>query len=111
MKIIITKSFEKKYILKFKKYFSIEELIDTLREERNKIILNYPYYKFKFQINNVAFRWIVMIVEDSIIPFVLYLKKDKKYWENIIWKNFQKKILDMQERVSIDLKNGDIEIF
>jgi hypothetical protein len=55
MKIIITKSFKKKYLNKFNKYFSIEDLIKELNKNNN-ITLKNPFYKVKMNMNLVDFR-------------------------------------------------------
>jgi len=112
MKIIITNTFEKKFLWKLTKYFTVSNLVEKLKKEQIKITLKDPFYKIKFKLNLVDFRWIVLIVEDDkIIPLMLYLKKDKKNWENIIWSEYENRILEIQKRVSIDLENWDFKVY
>lgn len=89
MKVLITKRFEEKYIKVLKKYFDAEELAEVLKNKSHTFIsLHDPFFKFKNSIKCVDFRWVLAyLYEDNIIPLFIFLKKDKKYWENISWKN------------------------
>jgi hypothetical protein len=55
MKIIISKTFDKKYLQKLSKYFDINDFIDKLNKSSN-IILKYPHFKVKLKINLVDFK-------------------------------------------------------
>jgi hypothetical protein len=80
MKIIITNTFDKKFLKKLNKYFSILELINELKNKKIKIFLKDSFYKVKIKLNSVDFRGVVLLVfEDKMVPLILYLKNDKKY--------------------------------
>lgn len=86
MKIIITDYFKKKFLEKNKKYFSIDDFLFEIKDKKHKLIpLNKIFFKQKFNINNVSFRWVLTLIESekTFIPLFLFLKKDKKKWENI----------------------------
>jgi len=112
MKIIISETFEKKFLTKFKKYFSIEDFINSLQKYKIWITLKDPYFKIKLKINLVDFRWVILLIEnEKIIPISIYLKKDKNSWENIIWTNHKKEILFLQEKISKDLEKWKFKLF
>jgi len=112
MKIIISETFQKKFLNKLNKYFTIKDLINELSKEKFNIVLKRPFYKLKFKINLVEFRWVVLIIQnEKIIPLILYLKKDKKNWENIRWNEYENMILEMQYQTSKDLENWNFKIF
>jgi hypothetical protein len=60
----------------------------------------------------IDFRWIEVIIEwESIIPLLIFLKKDKNYWENIRWESYEK-ITEKEYDLAVkDIKNWDFEIF
>lgn len=111
MKIIITKSFEVKYYKWLKKYFELDLFIRKLIKI-DFINLKDPYYKIKFNIKWIALRWVIYKSKwDNIVPMVLYLKKDKKYWTNIIWKLF-KWIIVLSRKNSIwDIKSWNYIVY
>ena len=112
MKVIITDSFNKKFLSKMKKYFSTNDFVLELKKEKPDIVLKEPIHKVKLKLNLVDFRWVILILfEDNIVPLLLFLKKNKQNWENIIWNTHKDKILDMQEKVSRDLENWNYKIF
>lgn len=112
MKIIISKTFEKKFLNKFNKYFTTHDLVEKLKKEQIHVTLKIPFYKLKFKLKLVDFRWVVLIIEDDkIVPLMLYLKKDKKNWENIIWSEYENRILEMQKNISIDLEKWDFKVY
>lgn len=113
MEIIITKRFEKEYIKKLLKYFHQNELILVLKTKQHKFIsLHDPFFKFKNKINSTDFRWVIAFVDwKSVIPLFIFLKKDKKYWENVSWENHQKLIETEFNLATQDVQNGDYEIF
>jgi hypothetical protein len=60
----------------------------------------------------VSFRWIVVIINESyIIPLIIYLKKDKKNWENITWNTYEKQILNEYEIALKDIESWNYEIY
>ncbi len=109
MNIIITKRFEDKYLKYLLKNFSKEVFIKMLKEKNHTFIsLHQPYFKIKNTINSISIRWILLILEeDNIVPLMIFLKKDKKYWENINWKEYKDIILEEQELSFEDIKNGN----
>jgi hypothetical protein len=112
MKIIISKTFNKKYLQKLSKYFSTEELVNKLKNKETNICLKYPHFKIKLKIGLVEFRWIILIKDNKyIIPIVICLKKDKNCWENIMWSKYEKQALNIQEKVFIDIQNKDYEAY
>lgn len=113
MKIIITKRFEKEYLKELNKYFTKEKLAQNLKEKKHKFIsLHFPYFKFKSKLNLVDFRWILLFVwEDKIIPLILFLKKDKKYGENISWSENEDMILQEYDRAIVDIEKWEYEVF
>lgn len=94
MKVIITQRFEKEFLFPLKKYFKTEDFILALKNKSHTFIfLNSQFFKIKNKINFVDFRWFLAFIEnDKIIPLFIFPKKDKKYWENISWKNNEKLI-------------------
>jgi len=112
MKVIITNTFDRKFLNKLKKYFSVLELVNELKREKSAIVLKDPFCKIKLKLNYVDFRGVVLFVhEDKIIPLMLYLKKDKNNWENIIWNLFKTKILESQLQASKDLENWKFKVY
>lgn len=109
MKIIITKRFEKYYNKSLSKYFDMESFVMILKDKKHNFIsLHDPFYKFKNKINFVDFRWVLAIFKDeTIIPIFIYLKKDKKNWENINWNDYKKKIEFEFNFATLDIENGD----
>ncbi len=113
MEVLITKTFKKKYIKKYEKYFKISDFVDILKNKYHTFIeLHNPFLKVKNDINFVSFRWIIFTFkENKIVPIFIALKKDKKFWENITWgkdKDFIKsEFINNLE----DIEKGDFEIF
>ena len=113
MKVIITLRFEKEFLTLLKKYFSREDLVKALKNKSHTFInLHSPFYKIKNKINLVDFRWVLAFVEnDKIIPLFIYPKKDKKYWDNISWKN-NEKLIEIEFDLSVkDIENWNFEEF
>jgi hypothetical protein len=75
-------------------------------------VLHYPYVKLKNRINNLAFRWILAVIKnDRIIPLMMFTKKDKKYWDNINWKEYKDFIWYEYDKAVEDIKNMKFEEF
>ncbi len=113
MNVIITKRFEKEYIKKLSKYLTKSDLVKTLKDKKYKFIsLHDPFLKFKTKINLVEFRWVLAIKSTSnIIPLFIFLKKDKKHWENVSWET-QEKMIELEFELNVlDLENWDFERF
>ena len=109
MKIIITKRFREKFINSFGKYFSEKNLIQVFKSKNHNFIsIHHPFLKFKSKINFVEFRWIIYIENTYIIPLCMFLKKDKKYWNNLAWKT-HKKLIKIEFELSV--KNIEKWIF
>lgn len=49
--------------------------------------------------------------ENKIIPLFIFLKKDKKNWENISWVKDREFILSEFDLTFLDIENSDFEIF
>jgi len=56
MKVIITDSFNKKFLSKMKKYFSTNDFVLELKKEKPDIVLKEPIHKVKLKLNLVDFR-------------------------------------------------------
>jgi hypothetical protein len=56
---------------------------------------------------------VVVIKNETIIPVMIFTKKDKKYWDNIRWDSYEKFILDEYDKIleDIDTKNGEEKRF
>lgn len=108
MKVIISESFEKKYLNSFKKYFNAEDFARFLIERQQKlIVLQHPYLKLKANINSFAIRGIVFTEIDShIIPLLLFAKKDKKYGHNITMKTHKELIIRAYNDAIEDIESG-----
>lgn len=111
MSIIITKRFENKYLRDLLKNFSKEDFINMLKSKKHTFIsLHKPYFKIKNNVNSISIRWILIILEeDNIVPLMIFFKKDKKYWENVNWKDYKDMILEEQEENIKDIENWDYE--
>jgi hypothetical protein len=110
MKIIITEHFEKKEYKFLTKYFSIDNFCSKLKNLK-PIFLKYPYFKLKFYLKWVSFRWVIMITKSwNIIPLIISLKKDKD-WDNIIWKLYKKEILNAQQKALEDINKSKFKTF
>lgn len=85
MKIILAKSFIQDFEKDFKNYnLSYEDLVSKIKSTKIINLVN-PFIKFKITIKWVNLRWIGIINDNNkIIPIFFVLKKDKKYWENLI---------------------------
>lgn len=75
--------------------------------------INRPFMKIKFNFCNKAIRLIVSKDEDAllIIPIFITDKNDKKYWYNMIWKNIEKKVLNIMEYITKDILNKKYKIY
>lgn len=113
MKVIITKRFEKEYLKSLAKYFNKEKLAENLKNKKHKFIsLHNPFFKLKNKIDLVEFRWVLAIYKnEKIIPLFIFLKKDKKYWENISWEIYEK-IIESEFRLNVtDIEKWNYEVF
>jgi len=107
MNIVLTNTFILEFKKKFRKNnFSINKFVNKLKKE--KILkLQYPFFKVKLNMNNIAVRWIVFLnINNKVIPVFFVLKKDKKYWENLLLdKNVKSKINLLMEKFQKDFKD------
>ncbi|MFK7779534.1 MAG: hypothetical protein QM490_00065 [Candidatus Gracilibacteria bacterium] len=112
MKIIISDIFNKKYLHKLSRYFSVLEFSDKLKNYNNNICLKYPHFKFKLKIKSVEFRGVILIKDNKyIIPLIICLKKNKNCGENIIWTKYEKEILIMAKKVLLDIETKKYEVY
>ncbi len=110
MKIYITDNFKKKYLSKIR-WFNTLNFLNKFKTY-NSINLKYPYFKFKFNLFWISYRWVFLTTNSwNIVPLILCMKKDKNCWENIIWEKFESKIIFEQSKALIDIKNGKYEVF
>ena len=102
-KIIITEHFEKKEYKFITKYFSLEDFCKKLKETK-LIYLKNPYFKLKFYIWWVSFRWVILITKSwNLVPLMISLKKEKD-WKNIIWDTYKNEILEKQQKALEDIE-------
>jgi hypothetical protein len=87
MKVYITKTFESFLNKNFSNYYiDYFELSEKLKYWfLDNIYLKRPIMKFKIKINNLSYRIVWIVKWDIIVPIVIFLKKDKTFWENLIW--------------------------
>lgn len=109
MKIILSKQFITDFENDFRKYtINHRDLILKLKE--TKIInLKNPYVKIKTYINWISIRWIWIFNEEkTLVPLFFVLKKDKRYWENLILnKETLDKINNLFLKYSSDFEKWD----
>lgn len=110
--VYLTNRFQKQYLKKFIKYFSKEDFVKQLKiKEHTLIDLHFPYMKLKNKIWNIVIRWIIFIIFDkNIVPIILFLKKDKHFWENINWNTHEKLILKEYKFALENIKKGNFEV-
>lgn len=109
-KVYITDFFQKKYVLKIK-WFDILRFAEKLKTY-SFINLKHPYFKFKFYLFWIAYRWVVIITKSwNIIPIILCFKKDKNCGENIIWEKFEKQILGNQNKAVWEIEKGNYLVY
>ena len=105
MKIVITENFENNEYVYLNKYFPLDDFVQKLKT-LNIIFLKDPYFKIKFNLRWVAFRWVILVTRWwNRIPLFLELKKSKE-WENIIWNKFREKIILKQNKALKDIEEG-----
>lgn len=110
MKIIITENFEKKEYKFLSKYFLIEEFCTKIRQIKF-ISLKDPFFKLKFYLWWVSFRWVILITKSwNLVPLMISLKKEKD-WENIIWELYKKEILEKQQIALENIENNSFKVF
>lgn len=110
MKIILTKSFIQDFDKDFKNY-NINHIDLILKLKSTKIInLTNPFIKFKITVKKISLRWVWIINDNNkIIPIFFVLKKDKKYWENLVLnKDILQKINNKFSIYSKDFDNWNI---
>jgi hypothetical protein len=113
MKVIITNSFEEKYLKSLYKNFSKDEFVKFLKEKTHTLIwLHYPYFKIKWYVKTISIRWVLFLLDkDYIIPLMVFLKKNKKHWENINWNDYKGFIWEEYDKVLKDIENWDFKEF
>ena len=110
MKIILTKSFIKDFEKDFKNYnLTYQDLVFKLKTTKIINLVN-PFIKFKITIKWISLRWIGIINDNNkTIPIFFVLKKDKKYWENLVLnKEILQKINNKFTVYSKDFDSWDI---
>jgi len=114
LKVFISETFKKKYDKIVQNNFSMQYFVNKLIDSNQiwKIYLKRPYWKLKIKIWNIHLRWVYRYIEDKIviIPVLLNKKSDKKLWNNISWKDFEKEILSEMSKINIDIENWNYEI-
>jgi hypothetical protein len=113
MKVILTNTFKKKYLKSFSKYFTQNDFIKFLKDKNHIFVwLHYPYFKIKWYVKMVSIRWILFLLDkNDIIPLMVFLKKDKKYWENVNWNEYKDFIWKEYDKALIDIENWEFEEF
>jgi len=112
MKIIIIDSFKKDFEKEFKQYhLKTDDLIEIIRNTKF-ITQTHPFYKIKIKVKQIHLRWIVFKKDNQIIPIFIVMKKDKKYWENLVLNEYTLKIINhLFKKYSFDLNNKKFEEF
>ena len=112
MKVIITKTFEKFLNKHFSNYFiDLAYLSQELKKSfKDEIYLKRPIMKFKLKINKLSYRLVWLVKNNKIVPILIFLKKDKNFWENIIWnKELEILINHYSSKMQVDFENGEIK--
>lgn len=104
MKIIITDYFEKKEYKFLSKYFSLNDFCTKLKKTQ-LIYLKEPYFKLKFYLWWIAFRWVILVTKSwNLVPLMISLKKDRD-WENIFWEIYKNETINKQQLTLNDIEN------
>ena len=114
MKVHITKTFEKFISKHFSNYFiDLENLsLEIKKSFKSEIYLKRPIMKFKIKINRLSYRVVWLVKDDKIVPILIFLKKDKNVWENLIWnKELEILINHYSWKMQEDIKNNDFKIY
>ena len=114
MKVIITKTFEKFLSKHFSNYFiDLEDFSQELKKSfKGEIYLKRPILKFKIKLNKLSYRVVWLVKEEKIVPILIFLKKDKNFWENLIWnKELEILINHYSTKMWIDFKEWNIKEF
>jgi hypothetical protein len=60
----------------------------------------------------VSIRGVLFILdENDIIPLMIFLKKDKKYWKNVNWNEYKGFIWDEYDNALVDIEKWEFEEF
>jgi hypothetical protein len=114
MRVFISDTFKKKYKKVVQNNFTLQFFVNKLIDSNQiwKIYLKRPYWKLKLKIWNIHLRGVYRYIEDKIviIPILLNKKSDKKLWNNIIWKDFEKEILFEMSKINRDIEKWNYEI-
>ena len=114
MKVYITKTFEKFILKHFSNYFiDINEFSEQIKKTfLDDIYLKRPLMKFKIKINQLSYRIVWIVKDEKIIPILVFLKRDKKIWENLIW-NRELEILinHYSSKIKLDMDNKKFKIY
>ena len=103
MKIIITRSFEKKY-KNIIWLIDIKKLSEKIRKI-DLILLKYPYLKLKLNIWGISIRGVLLKTKWwNLVYLILCLKKDKNCWYNIRFDLLKEKIFLMETNMIKDLE-------
>lgn len=114
MEVYITKTFESILNKGFWKYFiDLHTLAKELKRAfHNDIYIKRPIMKFKIRLNWVSYRIVWLVKWDIIVPILIYLKKDKKHGENIIWnKELEILINHYSPNIEKDIKWNEYKVF
>ena len=114
MQVYITKTFEYLIDKSFSNYFiDLDKLSQELKKSfTDNLYLKRPIMKFKVKINWVSYRIVWLVKWDAILPILIYLKKDKKSWDNLIWnKELEILINHYSSKIEYDIRNKFFKIF
>ena len=114
MEVKITKTFEKFISKHFSNYFiDLEDFsIELKKSFLSEIYLKRPIMKFKIKINSVSYRVVWLVKNEKIVPILIFLKKDKNFWENLIWnKELEILINHYSSKIKLDIYNKNYKIF
>ncbi len=114
MEILITKTFEKFISKHFSNYFiDLEDFSFEIKKSFfEEMYLKRPIMKFKIKINRLSYRVVWLVKNEKIVPILIFLKKDKKKWENLICnKELEILINHYSWKIQLDIKNDDVKVY
>ena len=114
MDVYISKTFTKFVSKNLSNYFiDFEVLSKELKKSFNdNIYIKRPIMKFKIKINWLSYRLVWIVKDNKIVPLLIYLKKDKAKWWNIVWNNELEILVNhYSSKIKKDIDSLDFKIY
>lgn len=114
MQIYFTQTFEKFLDKYFSNYFiDLLEFSEMLKKSfSDNLYLKRPVMKFKIKLNWVSYRVVWIIKWEIILPILIFHKKEKKFWENLIWNKELEILIDFYAtKHQSDIENKKYKIY